>query len=54
MHPQVIRPALEAALRAVASGLGETEIDVLPLDEAAVAHERMDTRALNGRIVLTL
>lgn len=52
MHPQVIRPALEAALRAVASGLGETEIDVLPLEEAAVAHERMDDRALNGRIVL--
>ncbi|MDR7009377.1 quinone oxidoreductase family protein [Paraburkholderia strydomiana] len=52
MHPQVVRPALEAALRAVASGLGETEVDVLPLHEAAVAHERMDDRALNGRIVL--
>ncbi|HEY6493932.1 MAG TPA: zinc-binding dehydrogenase [Trebonia sp.] len=52
-HPQFVRPALEAALRAVAAGLGETEIDVLPLSEAVTAHERMERRDLNGRIVLT-
>ena len=52
-HPQEIRPAAEAALAAVAAGLGETEIDVLPFSEAVTAHQRMESRALNGRIVLT-
>jgi NADPH:quinone reductase len=52
-HPQVVRPALEAALKAVATGLGEIEVDVLPFAAAAIAHERMESRALNGRIVLT-
>jgi NADPH2:quinone reductase len=52
-HPQAVRPALEAALKAVAAGLGETEVDVLPFSEAATAHERMESRALNGRLVLT-
>ena len=52
-HPAVVRPALEAALAAVAAGLGETEVDVLPFSAATVAHERMESRALNGRIVLT-
>jgi len=52
-HPHVIRPALEAALNAVVSGLGNTEIEVLPFSEAVIAHERMESRALNGRIVLT-
>ena len=52
-HPHVVRPALEAALNAVAAGLGETEIDVLPFSEAVTAHERMESRNLNGRIVLT-
>ncbi|MEV4604210.1 zinc-binding dehydrogenase [Amycolatopsis sp. NPDC049253] len=52
-HPQVVRPALEAALAAVAAGLGETEIDVLPFAEAVTAHERMERREPAGRIVLT-
>jgi NADPH2:quinone reductase len=52
VHPETIRPALEAALRVVASGLGEMEIDVLTFNEAVIAHERMENRALNGRIVL--
>ncbi|MFI5894929.1 zinc-binding dehydrogenase [Actinoplanes sp. NPDC051513] len=52
-HPQLARPALEAALKAVAAGLGDTEVDVLPFAEAAIAHERMENRTLNGRIVLT-
>lgn len=52
-HPQVIRPALEAARQAVSRGLGETEVDILPFSHAAAAHERMETRSLNGRIVLS-
>jgi NADPH:quinone reductase len=52
-HLREVRPAAEAALKAVAAGLGETEIDVLPFDEAVTAHQRMEGRALNGRIVLT-
>lgn len=52
-HPQVLRPALEAALKAVAAGLGETEIEVLPFSEVVTAHERMESRDLAGRIVLT-
>jgi NADPH2:quinone reductase len=52
-HPQEVGPAAEAALEAVAAGLGETEIDVLPFAEAVTAHQRMESRALNGRIVLT-
>lgn len=51
-HPQVIRPALEAALNAVARGLVETEVEILPLGDAAIAHERMEARSLSGRIVL--
>ncbi len=51
-HPEVIRPALEAAVDAVAAGLGQTEVDVLPLSEAAAAHERMENRSLSGRIAL--
>jgi NADPH2:quinone reductase len=52
-HPQEVRPAVEAALKAVAAGLGDTEVDVLPFAEAVTAHERMESRALNGRIVLS-
>jgi len=52
-HPQAIRPGLEAALQAAAAGLGEMDVDVLPFSAAAAAHERMESRSLNGRIVLT-
>jgi NADPH2:quinone reductase len=52
-HLPEVRPAAEAALKVVAAGLGETEIEVLPFDEAVTAHQRMESRALNGRIVLT-
>ena len=51
-HPQLVRPALEAALKAAAAGLGDTELDVLPFSEAVTAHERMESRDLDGRIVL--
>jgi NADPH2:quinone reductase len=52
-HPQAIRPGLEAALQAAAAGLGEMDVDVLPFSAAVAAHERMESRSLNGRIVLT-
>ncbi|GAB1819066.1 quinone oxidoreductase family protein [Herbidospora sp. RD11066] len=52
-HPQVVRPALDAALEVVAAGLGEMEVDVLPFDQAVIAHERMESRDVAGRIVLT-
>ncbi|MFJ1768080.1 zinc-binding alcohol dehydrogenase family protein [Amycolatopsis sp. NPDC088138] len=51
-HPEVVRPALEAAVRAVVAGLADVEIDVFPFSQAAAAHERMENRDLNGRIVL--
>jgi NADPH:quinone reductase len=51
-HPHVLRPGLEAALKAVAAGLGETAIDVLPFSAAVSAHQRMESRDVDGRIVL--
>lgn len=52
-HPDTVRPALEAAIQAVAAGLGQTEVDVLPFSQAVTAHQRMTSRSLNGRIALT-
>jgi NADPH2:quinone reductase len=52
-HPQELRPAAEAALKALAAGLADTGVGVLPFAEAVIAHERMESRALNGRIVLS-
>jgi NADPH:quinone reductase len=49
---QLVHPALEAALKAAAAGLGEIELDVLPFSEAVTAHDRMESRDLDGRIVL--
>jgi NADPH2:quinone reductase len=51
-HPQTVRPALEAAILAVAADLCTTDVSVMAFDEAALAHERMESRALDGRIVL--
>lgn len=53
LHPQFIRPALEAALTAVTAGLSEMDVEALSFSEAVQAHERMESRALAGRIVLT-
>lgn len=53
-HPHVVRPALEAALKALAAGLGDIVVDLLPLGEAETAHRRMESRSLDGRIVLTI
>jgi NADPH2:quinone reductase len=52
-HPEIVRPALEAARAAVAAGLGDIVIEVLSFADAVTAHERMESRALNGRLVLT-
>jgi NADPH2:quinone reductase len=52
-HPQFVRPALDAALRAVAAGLGQLEVEVLPFSRAVTAHGRMERRGLAGRIALT-
>ncbi|QIQ01232.1 quinone oxidoreductase family protein [Streptomyces liangshanensis] len=53
-HLDELRPAAEAALRAVSDGLAHTEVDVLPLADAVTAHERMENRSVDGRIVLAL
>jgi NADPH:quinone reductase len=52
-HPDTIRPAAEAALSAVPAGLADTEIELLPLADAATAHDRMQNHSANGRLVLT-
>lgn len=51
-HPHVIRPALEAARAMVAAGLGEIDVETLGFDQAALAHDRMESRAVSGRLVL--
>ena len=51
-HPELVRPALREALKAVAAGLGDTAVDVLPFSEAVTAHERMGSGDLDGRIAL--
>lgn len=52
-HPAAIPAAAEAARTAVAAGLANTEIEVLPLADAAIAHQRLENHTVNGRIVLT-
>ncbi|MGQ4511974.1 zinc-binding dehydrogenase [Streptomyces sp. DW26H14] len=51
-HPEAIRPAAEVALRAVADGLADTDIETLPLADAAAAHDRLERHATSGRMVL--
>ena len=51
-HMEELRSALEAALKATAAGQAEPEVDVIPLADVVTAHERMENRSLNGRIVL--
>ncbi|GHJ40126.1 zinc-binding dehydrogenase [Streptomyces sp. TS71-3] len=53
VHPEAIRPGAEAALKAAADGLADTEIETLPLADAATAHERLENHSAGGRIVLT-
>ncbi|MEW2515491.1 zinc-binding dehydrogenase [Streptomyces sp. NPDC046870] len=51
-HPEAVQPAAEAALKAVAGGMADIEIETLPLADAAIAHERLQNHATDGRIVL--
>jgi NADPH:quinone reductase len=51
-HPATVRPALEAAKTALAAGRGRIAVEVLPFGEAATAHQRMESRAVGGRLVL--
>lgn len=51
-HPHLVQPALTAALKSVEAGLGQIAIDTFPFEEAIRAHELMESRELNGRIVL--
>jgi NADPH2:quinone reductase len=51
-HPDAVQPALEAALKVVAKGLGDVEIHSYTFDQAAEAHKKMEDRNLVGRIVL--
>lgn len=53
-HPETRKPGAAAALKAVSSGLIDAGIDVLPLADAASAHERMENHSVNGRIVLAV
>lgn len=52
-HPEVVRPALEAARSALVAGLGATRVDTMSFADAAQAHGRMENRAVDGRIVLS-
>ncbi|MEU9382053.1 zinc-binding dehydrogenase [Streptomyces sp. NPDC048279] len=53
-HPESVESAALAALKAVAGGLADIEIETLPLADAATAHERLENHATDGRIVLTV
>ncbi|GHJ40817.1 alcohol dehydrogenase catalytic domain-containing protein [Streptomyces sp. TS71-3] len=53
-HPDAVKPAAEAALKAAVDGLLDTAIELLPLAQAAAAHRRLEDRAANGRIILVL
>ncbi|MFE3165359.1 zinc-binding alcohol dehydrogenase family protein [Streptomyces sp. NPDC059224] len=53
-HPESVESAAQAALKAVAGGLADIEIETLPLADAATAHERLENHATDGRIVLTV
>jgi NADPH2:quinone reductase len=52
-HPELARPAGEAALKAVGAGLVGIRTQSLPLAEAAEAHRRLETGRVGGRILLT-
>ncbi|WP_433790852.1 zinc-binding dehydrogenase [Actinoplanes sp. CA-252034] len=51
-HPEAVPDAAAAALTATASGLADTEIELLPLAEAATAHQRLQEHTAPGRVVL--
>jgi NADPH2:quinone reductase len=52
-RPEAVAPGAAAALQAVAAGLADVEVELLPLEQAATAHERMENHTARGRLVLT-
>jgi NADPH2:quinone reductase len=50
--PELVQPALAAALQAVIAGFGDINVEELPFEEAAMAHTRMEGKTIEGRIVL--
>ncbi|GGL13922.1 NADPH:quinone reductase [Sphaerisporangium melleum] len=53
-HPEMVRPAAQAALKAIGQGLVDIRTEVLPLTQAAEAHRRVENGSVGGRIVLAL
>ena len=51
-HKDLARPAATAAIRAAAAGLAQADAETLPLASAAVAHQRLESHTVNGRLVL--
>ncbi|WP_440105222.1 quinone oxidoreductase family protein [Streptosporangium sp. H16] len=51
-HQEAVPAAAAAALKAAASGLADMEIELLPLADAATAHERLENHTARGRVVL--
>lgn len=51
-HAKELRAAVDVALAVSAKGLVAPELEVLPLEEAARAHERMESHSLRSRVVL--
>jgi NADPH2:quinone reductase len=51
-HLQLARPAAEGALKAVSEGLVDLHTNILPLENAAEAHRRIEAGQVNGRILL--
>ncbi|NYF09219.1 NADPH2:quinone reductase [Leifsonia sp. AK011] len=51
-HPELLAPALKAAVEVVSAGLGQTVVDVHSFSDAVAAHTRMEDRTLDGRVVL--
>lgn len=51
-HSELARPAAEGALKAVTEGLVNVQTHILPLDQAAEAHRRIEVGQVNGRILL--
>jgi NADPH2:quinone reductase len=50
-HPEAVATA---ARTAAASGLADTQIELLPLPDAATAHERLKDHTAQGRIILVV
>ena len=51
-HKDLARPAATAAIRAAAAGLAQADAQTLPHASAAVAHQRLESHSVNGRLVL--